>query len=144
MTAQLPDRLINNHPRIALKDLQLYGVICGDPRASESGWGDGPAFAQPARPINTAVTSGLWRGYVATFVLQPDGRLKLDSFDVKSAQRLVINELIDGDFWLVMKPWFHGLRTYIPFKAGYIVEEQVEWFTEEPFEERIKRDRAKH
>lgn len=146
MTAQFPDKLVNKHPRVKLAGRRLYGVIRGDPRTSRNGWGDGPAFVTPpARPDAAIRCSALWRGYVATFVLEPDGRLRLSTFEymlsIHEWQKQEVDELIDGDFWVVMKPAFFGPRTYIPFRDGVVVEDQEAWFTEEPFGVRMRRRR---
>ncbi len=147
MTAQYPEKLINRHPRVKFDKLHLYGVIRGDFRASRGGWGDGEVFTtQPSRPANVARCSALWRGYVATFVLEEDGRLRLVKFEymlgLRKWQKQETDELLEGDFWIVMKPEFFGARTYIPFRKGVIVEDQKEWFTEEPFEVRRQRRKA--
>jgi hypothetical protein len=91
--------------------------------------------------------TALWRGYVATFVLQPDGRLRLTAFEymlgLRKWQKQEVDELLDGDFWVVMKPEFFGQRTYIPFRDGVVVEDREQWFTEEPFEVRMQRRRER-
>jgi len=148
MTAQYPDKLVNKHPRVKTSGLHLYGVIRGDPRTSRAGWGDGLAFTtKPSPPSFAARSTALWRGYVATFLLQSDGRLRLVAFEymlgLRKWQTQEVDELLDGDFWLVMKPEFNAQRTYIPFRDGMVVEDQGEWFTEEPFEVRMQRRREK-
>ncbi len=79
--------------------------------------------------------SALWRGYVATFVLQEDGRLRLAFFEyrlgLRKRERQEVNELLEGDFSMVMKNQFFGPRTYIPFLDGVVVEDQESWFTED-------------
>src|SRR5262245_58021506 len=105
MTAQFPDRLVNKHRGVKLGRLHLYGVIRGNPRQSRSGWGSGPAFStRPDRPAAATRCSALWRGYVATFVLQSDGRLRLTAFEymlgLREWQRQEVDELLGGDFWL--------------------------------------------
>jgi hypothetical protein len=151
VTAQFPNKLINKHPRVKLDGLRLYGVVRGDVGAATNGWGDGDAFTtQPTPPANAVLCTALWRGYVATFLLQEDGRLKLVAFEymlgLREWQRQEVGEQIEGDFWLVMKPEFFGQRTYVPFSDGVIVEDQEEWFTEEPFEMRrqhLEADRSR-
>jgi hypothetical protein len=137
MTAQMPDRLENKHPRMKtdLDGLYLYGVTRGDVRTSPNGWGDTNAFvAKPIRPANASICSALWRGYIAKFLLQEDGRLRLVDFEhligLKEWFRQPVDELLEGDFWMVLKPEFFALRTYIPFKDGLLIEDREEWFTE--------------
>jgi hypothetical protein len=136
MTAQISDKLVNLHPRVEIDGLLLYGVIRGDPREPPTGWGDGAAFAAKPTTEASVTCTALRRGYVATFILQPDGRLKLTSFEyllsIWEWQKQEIDELVGGDFWLVMKPNFDGDRTYMPFHEGVVVEDRGQWFTEEP------------
>src|SRR4051794_38537942 len=111
MTAQAPDQIVNQHPRVMLDGLYLYGVIEGDPRDSDSGWGEGDAVvARPVGPRTKAVCSALWRGYVAHFVLQDDGRLRLLAYEHmledRKWQRQEVDELLAGEFWLVLKRAF--------------------------------------
>ena len=42
-----------------------------------------------------------------------------------------VNETLTGDFFMVMKPRFYGLRTYVPFRDGVIVEDADQWVREE-------------
>lgn len=135
MTAQSPDILINEHPRIELRGLHLYGVIRNDFR-SNHGWGDRYLFASPANPPQDAVRcSALWRGYIATFRLDENGSLTLLSYryplSLTKAKTETINELLNGDFWLVLKPTFSAPRTYVPFIDGKIVENESQWIVED-------------
>lgn len=136
MTVQAPEKLVNEHPRVDLSGLSLYGVIRGDCR-SNHGYGDGNAFmTRPSPPADATVCTALWRGYIATFVLQADGRLRLECFeyplDIENWRRQEVNELLVGDFWMLMTHVFFGPRTYVPFRDGAIVEDKEQWFTEEP------------
>ena len=137
MTAQAPDHLVVECPYVALDGLDLYGVIRGDPRKSDHGWGDGDAVAtKPTHPPNVSICSALWRGCIAYFVLQEDGRLRLSRYEhlLKNDQwhKQEVDEMLVGDFWLVMKKEFFGTRTYVPFQAGVVVEDQGQWFNEAP------------
>lgn len=133
LTAQIPDRLDNHHPRLTLAGLHLYGVIRGDIRA-RFGWGEPYRFATPPAPPGSGRCSALWRGYVSTFRLDPDGRLEL----VAHAYLLSpgewrtepVGEWLGGDFWLVMKPAFFAPRTYVPFRDGRVVEDEAAWVAE--------------
>jgi hypothetical protein len=137
VTAQFPDKLVNNHPRVKFDGLHLYGVVRG-PAESSGGWGEDRAFATAPSPPGNVMCTGLWRGYVATFVLQEDGRLRLTAFeylaDLSDWQKQDVDELLVGDFRMVLAPEFFGRRTYVPFRDGAIVEDREEWFTEDPFE----------
>ena len=134
MTAQIPDKLVNDHPRVKLDGLHLYGVGRGDVR-TRYGWGDRYDFATPpAPPADVPRCSALWRGYVATFRLHPDGRLELVGYDymLSSGRRRPhpVGEWLSGDFWLVLKPSFFGPRTYLPYLAGLVVEDESAWVRE--------------
>src|SRR5262249_2372603 len=129
MTAHVPDHLINDHPRVNLLGLHPYGVICGNIDANY-GWGERHyEFANPA-------CAALWRGYTATFRLDPGGELELISFQLPNSgtesQTELVNEKLSGDFWLVLKPHFSGPRTYVPFEAGKVVEDESAWVIHEP------------
>jgi hypothetical protein len=89
---------------------------------------------------------------VATFVLQPDGRLRLAVLEYMLSpsewqkqevgwQKQEVDELLGGDFWAVLKPGFFGRRTYVPFRHGVVAEDHDQWFTEEPFAVRMQRRR---
>jgi hypothetical protein len=136
MTAQIADRLINKHPRVMLRGLQLYGVTRGDISAN-NGWGERYKFANPPRPPEgISPCSALWRGYIATFRLDQVGELELISyrypFGSSKAKTQRVNEKLSGDFWLVFKHNFFGPRTYVPFKDGRIVEDESTWVIEKP------------
>jgi hypothetical protein len=133
MTDQVPDALFAEHPSIDFGSLQLYHIIQGDPRL-DHGWGDG-LFPLPVAtaPYFNGPTC-LHRGYVATFVLKADGRLELRSFcrpvPGQAPRDEDVRIHLEGDFWLVMKPTFRGMRTYVPFKDGRIVTDRTQWLEE--------------
>jgi hypothetical protein len=137
MTAHISDNLINDHPRVKLRGLQPFGVICGNIRANY-GWGDHHyKFANPG-------CSGLWKGCTATFRLDAGGQLELISYQLPNSspesQAELVNEKLSGDFWLVLKPERSGPRTYVRFKQGTIVEDQSAWLIHEPQLGRISGD----
>jgi hypothetical protein len=133
VTVQLSDRLGNDHPRVKLDGLRLYGVIRGDILA-RFGWGEPYPFAVPPAPPGAGRCSLLWRGYIATFRLHPDGVLELVGYDYMMSpgewRAHPVGERLAGDFWLVFKRNFFGPRTYVPFRAGLIVEDEAEWVGE--------------
>ncbi len=145
MTAQKPDTLINRHPRVQFNGLKLYGVVRGDiHQEGNSGWGDEAAYRTKAVvPENVVRRTDLHRGYVATFVLEQDGRLRLRSFkftlNSRTSQTQRVNEFIEGDFWVVLKPKFFAERTYVPFRDGIIIEDRQQWFVEESYKLQEKR-----
>ena len=135
MTDQASERLDNAHPDVNFGPLRLYRVITGDITAN-SGWGEPYPYATPPnRPDNQIPSSALWRGYVAHSLLGPDGRLTLISYSYPNVRPLgrhqsdTVNELLVGDFWLVMKPTFRAPRTYVPFRDGVILANRSEWTT---------------
>lgn len=144
MTAQLPDHLESLHRGCDLTGLHLHGVCCGDPTTNH-GWGEPYVFARPPRPpAEAGRCSALWRGYVASFRLYPDGRLALvrytyPAFDEDGAPDPfeALHEELTGDFWLVMKEQFHGPRTYVPFVRGRVVTDRRRWLHEPPEEDDV-------
>jgi hypothetical protein len=136
MTAQVSDRLVNNHPRVKLRGLHLYGVVRGDIDANR-GWGERYTFVKPPQPpTDVSRCSALWRGFTSTFQIDSGGELELVSYHYPrssgKATTEPIHEKLVGDFWLVLKHSFFGPRTYVPFKDGRIVEDETAWVIEEP------------
>lgn len=138
MTVQQPERLINDHPRvrfvIADQPLQLYGVIRGDPHAN-NGWGKPYRFQhQPDLSRVRAHFTSIWRGYVSTFRLHPEGFATLDQLayvtGIQSRDCESVDERLTGDFYFVMKPAFKRPRIYVPFQSGEIVEDSAHWVRE--------------
>jgi hypothetical protein len=133
VTVQMADRLVNDHPRVKLDGFHPYRVIRGDIHARH-GWGEPYPFATPPAPPDKSRCSALWRGYVATFRLHPDGSLELVGYEymrsVGKWEPHPVGERLAGDFWLVLKRNFFGPRTYLPFRAGLVVEDGTEWVAE--------------
>ena len=134
MTNQRSDKLVNECSSVALGDLKPYAVAAGDIRTNH-GWGNRYAFKTAASPSQNAdrVTS-LWRGYVSVYRLCSEGRLVLEKFEYpfeKNRKPDVVNELLEGDFFLVMKSQFRGPRTYIPFKMGVVISDKDKWVVEQ-------------
>jgi hypothetical protein len=144
MTAQAPDALINNHPRVKLRGLHLYRIIRGDTRANH-GWGERYIFTKtPQPPKDVPRCSALWRGYIARFRLDEEGRLELVSYryplSLTKSTTESVGELLTGDFWLVLKHNFFGPRTYVPFKDGKLVEGESAWVVEDARSRRKRSD----
>ena len=132
MTNQRSDELTNECTSLALDDLRPFGVVTGDVR-SKDGRGSKYAFKSAASPAEKGRVSGLWRGYISVYRLRADGRLILERYEYPfedNRQPDVVNELLEGDFFLVMKRRFKGPRTYIPFKSGVVVSHKDEWHAE--------------
>lgn len=133
MTAQIPDRLVNECPGVELSGLKVYAVIVGDISANH-GWGERYPFASKATPDSRTRCSALWRGYVSVYRLNSMGQLMLERFDYpfhKERGGDSIDEALVGDFWLVTKETFFGKRTYIPFVNGVVVKDPTHWVREE-------------
>ena len=132
MTAQAPEQLINEHPSVDFGSMNLYGVIRGNVSANH-GWGTPYEFLHAPRPLKRArANSALWRGFVASFRLTSKGNLILCGYAYSDAdqEEESFEELLHGEFWMVMKHNFFGPRTYIPFHEGRIVESVADWIRE--------------
>ena len=135
MSAQIPDVLINEHPRLRLDGLKLYAVIRGDIHSSH-GWGERYEFLDKPDPsLATARATNLIRGHVAKFRLEPGGGLVLEEYQFLTGSfrrwgRQPVAERLTGDFWIVLKPTFFGQRVYVPFRGGRIVEDRGAWVIE--------------
>ena len=118
MTAQSPDRLVNEHPEVDLGGLLLYHVSADLPEA--------PKFNLNVRATN------LWRGYIANYRLNSNGTLELLSFKIPTSDRRqtiqnVTNGLYFGDFEITLRPFFAGPNTTIPFIGGTIQVDRESW-----------------
>lgn len=122
MTAQRSDILVNDSD-IEFGCLQPYFVQRPD-RSN--------AFPVPVvLPESNRMCSALWRGYVATMRLHPDGRLELEEYAFPFAapgtppQRC--NALFEGNFAITLRPFFFGPSTEVPFHRGRIASDPDEW-----------------
>lgn len=132
MTTQVSDQLINNYIEIDFGDLHPYGVAVGNVQ-SNNGWGIPYPFKNVPSPSEERV-SFLWRGYISVYQLNSDGQLILEKYEYPNLggkrEPDLVNEILDGDFYLIMKTEFRGVRTYIPFRGGRIVPNPDEWIVE--------------
>ena len=137
---------------MALPGLALYGVVLGpvDPLDHDRDWGS--AFYPlplPPMPTTAIYPTCLHRGYVATFVLRAEGSLELRSYlhgpPGQPPATHPVGLALTGDFWVVLKPEFCGLRTYVPFQAGRVVVDRASWIfeTEDVRDERRRAWRAR-
>ena len=133
VTAQQSDILINEHPRVDLGGLHLYYLRRGDID------GDDERLALPVTPDmpeGSRNCSSLFRGYIATFRLEVDGKLRVVSYEFPYApegtpNQAVSDGVVTGEFWMVMRPFFSGPNTNVPFRDGQIVEDRSEWHIED-------------
>lgn len=138
MTAQSPEQLKNKHPDFEMGDWRVYSIIRGTPTLENHGWGDRdeqgrlvPVYrADPGDP-STQYTSN-WKGYTRVLRLGPDGRLTLLRFkyDDPKLKPRVVNEVLEGDFYIVLKTEFFGPRLYVPFRDGVLVMDRDAWLHE--------------
>lgn len=135
MTAQAPEKLTNEHARVDLGSMNLYRVIRGDV-SQNHGWGIPYEFEHLSSPPKDARRgSFLWRGYIANFRLTAKGCLILCGYSypvAESKKEERFEEVLHGNFWMVMKHNFFGPRTYIPIYDGRIVESEADWIREPP------------
>lgn len=149
MTAQAADTLLNNHPRVDFGELRLYGLIRSSPIESHRWLGvHGETFDYPRLPCKHAdtVSTGNYRGYVASLRLNPDGSLTLVGYqyhhtkgatvDGKATLSIeieedLVNELVAGAFWMILMPDFYSKpATFVPFRDGHIVEDRSQWIVD--------------
>ena len=136
MTAQRPDRIINENKNIDLGELRLYGIAFGD---INSNYGWGKRFETNRKPQKVErVSSACWSGYTNTYLLSQSGHLYHVGFEYpfNSNTPDKFEDELEGDFFLVMKKSFFGSRTYIPFKDGIIKHDQTKWIIEPGEEEK--------
>lgn len=151
MPQQPPEILNNDCPAVDFGPLHLYAIVRGK-QPSRPRWNNQYPFAHRPRPSNDAVCAKLWRGYLAYYRLTEEGRLILMRYEYPfdpSQPADEVNELLDGDFWLVMKESFYGDCTYVPFLDGRIQSDRQLWQhgpndvgVEKPRKERPRRPRV--
>lgn len=139
MTAQVSEVLANEHPDFQPGEWCIYGIIRGTPTEENYGWGDPDAEghrpkvyqADPGNPPSRM--SSNWKGYIEVFRLGPDGRMTLIGFhyDDPEISPLIVNEQLEGDFYLVLKADFEGPRLYVPFRDGLLVLDRSAWLHED-------------
>ena len=141
MTAQMPDELDNQCPALDLNGLDLYGIVRGD-ITTNHGWGEPYVFrCPPGRADSGSVCSALWRGHIAKFRIDADGRVMLVGYayptfevienDLRRTDRTAaVGELQTGDLWLVLKRRFFGPRVYVPARDGRLLIDRAAWVLE--------------
>ena len=138
MTSQSSETLENEHPDFRPGVWELFAVIRGEPTKDNHGWGDRAADGSLVRvsradPGNAeAESSSNWKGYAEAYRLGRDGRLTLLRFDYDAPSRppRIVNETLEGDFYVVLKALFNGPRLYVPFRNGVLVLDRGHWLHE--------------
>jgi hypothetical protein len=133
MTAQSSDGFTNEHPSLALGAWSVFHVMRGEPSSENHGWGERGVSVHRVVPVAPqVVTTANWKGCTALYRLTRSGQLVLDRFDFDDSSRAsqLVNETLEGDFYVVLKSNFSGPRAYVPFRQGTIVLDQAEWIHE--------------
>jgi len=130
LTDQCAENFVNRNEDFNLDWLSLYWVTTDLP-------------VKPNRPEDLPLTTSLWRGYVGTWVLHPDGRLQLTRFEYPNdafPRRFdeVKDGFVTGDFSMVMRPWFRGPTSHVPFVDGRLVD-RSKWLIEDRFTAHVYR-----
>lgn len=147
MTAQIPEKLINDCQAINISGLNLYYVLSEFSKSERIG--KPYQLTHRASKTSSGFGTALRRGYVSCYRLTHDGRLILEAFeypkgpaggvhefgnlfgtlDITAARnyREQVSETLVGDFWLVLGSTFFGSRTYIPFRNGIVITNQSDW-----------------
>ncbi len=138
MTTQSWEILDNEHPSFHPGAWRLVALIRGAPTKDNHGWGDRAADGSLARvsraePGKAEVESSAnWKGYTEAYRLGRDGRLTLLRFDYDKTERpsMIVNETLEGDFYVVLKALFDGPRLYVPVRNGVLVLDKSAWLHE--------------
>lgn len=129
MTNQIPDELINEFSEIDFGNLNLDRIVTGN--VTTNALATQYPFKTQPKPEPSGfleIWSHLRRGYVAHFGLKANGELLLEYYEFPqyiNAKPQVVNEILEGDFWLVMRESFNYV--YVPFRSGKVVSEKSEW-----------------
>lgn len=132
----------------------MYGAVRGDPseepelRAETARWSEwilappetrgeepqsklrGWCKAYKAEPASIGpASSANWKGYVEQFRLTTEGRLILLGFtyDRDPEREHRVDELLEGDFFMMLKQSFFSPGLYVPFRDGVLVTNHTEW-----------------
>jgi hypothetical protein len=127
MTAQTPDRLVNAHADLDLAGYHLFGVVIEDPTSRH---GKPYPFKSKATPDARMASTAIARGYISLFRLNAAGRLTLKGFAYltqKGRAPDMLDEELEGDFWLVFRQTFFGDSVYLPFRNGIVVSDRSQW-----------------
>jgi hypothetical protein len=145
MTAQASDNLRNDNPRVDFDTLRCYGLTRSAPTET-SKWsgvlGGVFDFPRPPRQRPDTYCTACYRGYIASYVLNPDGALTLAAYEYTTLDVSVggtaslridedpVSEPITGDFWLILRPhFFTDPTTFVPFRNGRVIEDRSQWVT---------------
>jgi hypothetical protein len=133
----------------------MYGAVRGDPgeepevRAASARWAEWLLAAPEARgqeprsdlcvwrnayrsepgPRHEPVCTANWKGYVEQFQLTAEGRLILLRFEYDRDPERVhrVDELLEGDFFLMLRQSFFAPGLYVRFRAGVLITKRTEW-----------------
>jgi hypothetical protein len=128
MSDQAYDNLLNDHPRVCLDELYLYGAFRGTDPTDYRQRERYKYEREPSRYKTMARATNLNRGYIPTFRLDVEGRLWLVGFyfplAATSLNHQTVREHLTGDFWIKMARSFRSPGIFIPFRDGLIVEDR--------------------
>ncbi len=111
--------------------LRLFGVL-RDPVYHQTGIPYDFDHQPDVENRTKIISTGLHRGYVATFCLRRNGQLILQSYsypiDFREYDIEIVNETLNGEFWIVLQRHFHDKWCrLIPFQAGHVVTDRSKW-----------------
>ncbi len=128
MTHQMPEILIIESGAIKLPVMPLYGILVGN-RDAPGSWGP-YLFGTKGNNAKMTICSALWRGYVSTYRLRPDGMLALEKLAYPLTEGVApdeVHEVLRGDFWLDFRESFTGDGIQVPFANGKVICDQTQW-----------------
>jgi hypothetical protein len=141
LTAQIPEKLVNNAENIDFGEFHIHSICVSKP-ADFNNW-KGYPFKNKGNMDKFVASSACWRGYVSVYELAPSGELTLIRFEYpfgrEKREHDKVNELLVGNFWLELRESFFGSKMFIPFKDGKIVDDESEWILQNKPNENNKR-----
>jgi hypothetical protein len=134
MTAQRSAVLINQHPDFDLGAWRVFFLVRGQISA-QAYQPERVTFA--ADPVDaTPRSTANRRGYRCVFRLEASGALFLQSYRYdrprgsKLTRQRTFHEPIEGDFFMVTRPFFFGPSVFVPFRGGQLVIDRDDWWHE--------------
>ena len=133
MTAQAPERLINECAELDFGGRELFGLELIDEAGHRYDYLEHKNILADVT-IPLWQSTGLYRNYIATYMIDQSRQVWLEEVVVSpkhSPETTVFNRKLCDDFYLEMKHFFFGPAIRIPVKQGHVVVDENEWLVED-------------